>query len=300
MLRILDRLLPDPPPPLVFELGEEHLTGVRRAGTAVEARVRRGLPDGAMQFAASKAEIVDADALRALIEEMLAELAPVPRPAAAVLLPDAAARVAVLDFDALPSKTDAVRSLIELRLKKTVPFNIGAARIGYQTQRARGGALSVLTAAAAEDTVRPLERLFAGLGLHLGFVSPSSSAMLNLVSPEEMTLVTRLCGGAMTMIAVDAAAVRLVRSVEAPAGRGESVEAALLELAADMYPTFAYIEDRFGAPAAKLLLAGFGEALEPAIACFAREFGCPVEALRSASGAAGAEDAGIQGYLHAA
>ena len=298
MLRILDRLLPDPPPPLVFEIGEGFLVGVRRAGAAVEARARRELPAGVMEISSSAAGIVDADSLRALLEEMLVELAPIPRPAAALFLPDAASRLTVLDFDALPSKREEVRSLIEFRLKKAVPFDIGTARMSYRVQNSRG-ALSVLVAAASGESVRPLEQLFAELGLRLGFVSLASAAMLNLVSAEEMTLVTKLGGSTMTMTAVDESAVRLVRSVEAPA-EFEAAESALSEWVADMYPTFAYIEDRFDSPVARLLLAGFGEALEPAVDCFVREFGCPVEALRSANGVVGAEDAGIEGYLHAA
>ena len=105
---------------------------------------------------------------------------------------------------------------------------------------------------------------------------------------------TKLGGSTMTMTAVDESAVRLVRSVEAPA-EFEATESTLSEWVADMYPTFAYIEDRFGSPVARLLLAGFGETLEPAVDCFVREFGCPVEALRSANGVVGAEDAGIEG-----
>ena len=298
MLRILDRLLPDPPPPLVFEIGEGFLVGVRRTGAAVEARARRELPAGVMEISSSAAGIVDADSLRALLEEMLVELAPIPRPAAALFLPDAASRLTVLDFDALPSKREEVRSLIEFRLKKAVPFDIGAARMSYRLQNSRG-APSVLVAAAAGESVRPLEQLFAKLGLRLGFVSLASASMLNLVSAEEMTLVTKLGGSTMTMTAVDESAVRLVRSVEAPA-EFEATESTLSEWVADMYPTFAYIEDRFGSPVARLLLAGFGEALEPAVDCFVREFGCPVEALRSANGVVGAEDAGIEGYLRAA
>ncbi len=299
MLQILNRLLPDPPPPLVFEIGEGALTGVRRAGAAVAARARREWPAGSVDISSSEIKIVDADSLRALFKEMLVDLAPIPRPAAAVFLPDAASRLAVLDFDTLPSKPNELRSLIEFRLKKAVPFDIGAARIDYQVQSSRG-APSVLVAAASGESVRPLEQLFAALGLHLGFVSLSAAAMLNLVSAEEMTLVTKLGGSTMTMTAVDAEAVRLVRGVEAPAGLDAAAESTLPELVADMYPTFAYIEDCLGSSVAKLLLAGFGEALEPAVDCFSREFGCPVEALQGANGIVGAEDAGIQGYLHAA
>ncbi len=299
MLQILNRLLPDPPPPLVFEIGEELLVGVRRAGAAVEARAERELPAGVMDISSREVRAVDADLLRTLFKEMLVELAPIPRPYAAVFLPDAASRLAVLDFDTLPSKPQDLRSLIEFRLKKAVPFDISSARIDYQIQISRG-ATSVLAAAASEESVRTFEQLCSGFGLHLGFVSPSSASMLNLVSVNEMTLVTKLGGSTMTMTAVDEAAVRLVRSVETPAGLDEATELALPEFVADMYPTFAYIEDCFDAPVAKLLLAGFGEALESAVDCFSREFGCPVEALWSANGIVGAEDAGIQGYLHAA
>ena len=190
-----------------------------------------------------------------------------------------------------------MRSLIEFRLKKAVPFDIGAARMSYRLQNSRG-APSVLVAAAAGESVRPLEQLFAKLGLRLGFVSLASASMLNLVSAEEMTLVTKLGGSTMTMTAVDESAVRLVRSVEAPA-EFEAAESTLSEWVADMYPTFAYIEDRFGSPVARLCWPGSARRSNPR-RCFVREFGCPVEALRSANGVVGAEDAGIEGYLHAA
>lgn len=299
MLQRLNKLLPDPPPPLVFEIGKGAMTGVRRVGATITARARRALPDGVIDISSSTLKIVDSDALRNLLNEMLVELAPAPRPAAAVFLPDSVSRLTVLDFDTLPSKSEDIRSLIAFRLKKTIPFDVGEARISYKIQKSRSMP-SVLVAAAHRESVRPLEQLFGGFGLHLGFVAPSSASMLNLVSAKEMTLVAKLGDGAITMAAVDKSAVRLVRRVEAPAGFNEAAASTLPELVADLYPTFVYIEDHLGAPVAKLLLAGFGEGLHPAIDCFSHELGCRVEALQSANGVVGAEDAGIQGYLHAA
>jgi len=78
------------------------------------------------------------------------------------------------------------------------------------------------------------------------------------------------------------------------------LEASLSRFVADLYPTFVYIEDNLGAPVSKLLLAGFGASLGPAAEYFAHELGCDVDALRSPNGILGPDDAGIEGYLHAA
>jgi len=299
MLQLLNKLLPDPPAPLVFEIGEGLLIGVRRTGSTVEARARRELPPNVLEVSSHEVKIVDTAALHALFEEILVELAPIPRPTAALLLPDAASKLAVLEFESLPSKPEELRSLIEFRLKKTVPFDIRAARLSYQVQSSRRTP-SVLVAATPGEAVWPFEELLREFGLHLGFISLSSASMLNLVSAKEMTLVTKLSGNIMTMAAVDESAVRLVRSVESPQASDGDLEASLSRFVADLYPTFVYIEDNLGAPVSKLLLAGFGASLGPAAEYFAHELGCDVDALRSPNGILGPDDAGIEGYLHAA
>ena len=68
-------------------------------------------------------------------------------------------------------------------------------------------------------------------------------------------------------------------------------------MAADLYPTFVYVEDQLGARAGKLLLAGFGEHTEAARQQFQSELGIEVEAVRTPAGLPGEHNAGLLGYL---
>ena len=67
--------------------------------------------------------------------------------------------------------------------------------------------------------------------------------------------------------------------------------------AADLYPTFVYIEDNLNTKAAKLLLCGFGEMQDQARTTFQQELGVEVGAVQSPLGQAGEFNAGLLGYL---
>src|SRR5437660_1639261 len=47
------------------------------------------------------------------------------------VLPDAAVRVALLDFDTLPSKPLEAESVVRFRLKKSLPFDVEKAKVSY-------------------------------------------------------------------------------------------------------------------------------------------------------------------------
>ena len=132
-----------------------------------------------------------------------------------------------------------------------------------------------------------------------GYVALSTGSALNLVPDGEMTVLAKISGRAMTMAALDHGTVRLVRTVEPPSGYDQVADGVLPEMVSDLYPTFVYIEDHLGARVAKLLLAGFGDLLEPALEYLPSELDCAVEPLRSATGPVGANDAGIWGHIHA-
>ena len=54
----------------------------------------------------------------------------------------------------------------------------------------------------------------------------------------------------------------------------ELTDVILDEVAADLYPTFVFVEDNFGAKAEKLLLCGFGSMLEQGRQRFSEELRC--------------------------
>jgi len=51
-----------------------------------------------------------------------------------VILPDFAARMAVLDFSQFPADPDEQRALVRFRMKKTVPFDVDAAAVSCLVQ----------------------------------------------------------------------------------------------------------------------------------------------------------------------
>src|ERR1051326_5052706 len=68
------------------------------------------------------------------IRESLGSLSGRSRDVIAVL-PDTAIRVALLDFETLPSKRDEAEGVVRFRLKKSLPFDVDKARVSYDAQR---------------------------------------------------------------------------------------------------------------------------------------------------------------------
>ena len=293
LLQALDRLLPDPPPPLVFAIGDRALLGVRRSGPEVQARAERPLPPPG-------GEAVDgpAAALESAVESVLRELEPVPGPHAAVLLPDGETRLAVFEFDRLPRRGRELRRAVQERFSKSLPFDARSARVAYRVQ---GGSLhpSVLATAASEAYVRQCEAAFEKSGLLPDHVGLSTAFALNLVETDEMTLAVKLGGQALTMVAVEGAVARLVRRIAVPEDLPSDPAGAVAEVLPDVFPTLVYIEENLGTPVSGVVVAGFDDLLEPALEVLRSELDFPVRPLVEPETEGAPCDAGLLGYLRA-
>lgn len=291
LLQALDRLLPDPPPRLVFEVGSATIAGVRRAGATVLARASRTLP------APANGSSDIGDRLGGALQELLPDLAPLPSPQAALLLPDDETRLAVFEFAKLPRGSQELRHAVEERFRNSLPFDLGAARIAFQAQEGTQPP-SVLAAAAPGPLVHSCEDAFEQVGLLPQYVGLSSAAALNLVSGPDMALLAKLGERALTMAAVHGGSVRLVRRIAFPDGLPAQDSDAVREIAADLYPTLIYIAENLEQPVSKLLLCGFEETLALELEALSPELGCPVAPLLEAGADGQQEPAGLQGYLH--
>jgi hypothetical protein len=100
-----------------------------------------------------------------------------------------------------------------------------------------------------------------------------------------------MTGRVLTVMVLEHGRLSLVRCLEVAAND-------IHEIAADLYPTFVFIEDNFGAKAEKLLLCGFGHQMEAARAQFQNELGVEVEPVRSPLRIPEESNAGLLGYLH--
>src|SRR5579871_1852068 len=122
----------DPPPSHLFELSE--------AGIAFAAGKQTGFEHfepGTLTVSPTEDNLLRSDAIASAIAK-IAPAAPSSkkRRPAAVILPDYAARVTILDFDSFPSAAEEQASLVRFRVKKTIPFDIESAAVSYFVQPA--------------------------------------------------------------------------------------------------------------------------------------------------------------------
>jgi type IV pilus assembly protein PilM len=253
----------------------------------------RELPAGAVTVSPITDNVLLPDELAAAV----GELAPTgnSRKKAALILPDYSARLSVLDFDSFPEKAEDQLALVRFRLKKSVPYDIESAAISYWRQAdASKKKQEVVVAVMPLEILARYEAPFRVRGIQPGFVTISPLAALDLIPGEGISVVAKLNGPVLTIMVTQGSYLKLIRTLELTAvAETEAIE----EIAADLYPTFVYVEDRFQAKASRLLLCGFGQREQAAKATFETELGIPVEGLRSAVGALTERNAGLLGYL---
>ena len=293
--------LTDPPPALVFEISEQGVSLARLGPKSrlPETMLFSPLAEGAVEASPIRENVRQAEELDRALQEVLGSAGPLRKKEAALLLPDNCARITVLDFENLPGDAGERLTLIRWRLKKAVPFDVDTAAVAYQVQRASGTSnpISVLVTVSPSEVIGQYESAIRRLGLNPGYVSISVAAALNLVVEQGVTMLVKLAGHMLSLVVIDQGQVRLVRSLDEGVGPGPLSEDRLREMAADLYPTFVYVADNFGAPISKLVLAGFGPSFQTATDIFRRELGYEAEALKGPQGIVEAHSAGIWGFL---
>lgn len=280
VLNRIKAVLRDPPPEFAFEISAD---GIAMSRTRPPATVQFApLRAGVVSPSPVKDNILDQSALAAAVQKLVpTDFRRMKRPAA-LILPDNALRVAVLDFERLPEKEEERRSLIRFRMRKTLPFDVDEAAFSYYAQT---GA-RVIAVVAPVDLIARYEAPFRAAGLHPGMVTSSSLALLELLPEEGSVLVAHRSTGALTVLHVREGELALSRTLELSAHRSDPLE----EISEDLYPTLVYVEDQTGARPDRLILVGFGDASEEAAARLGVELDIATEALH-------VEHPGLTGYL---
>lgn len=282
------RLIQDPPPEFVFELSEAGIAFARGGETGFLP-----LEPGVLNPSPVEDNLPHPERAAALLNQIAGEgpgaasknKAKLRR--AAVILPDHAARVSVLDFDAFPSNAAEQLALVRFRVKKTVPFDIDSAAVGYFAQSIAGSKRQeVVAVTVALEVLARYEALFRNAGFHPGEITTSALATLNLL-PAASTrgdapgVLAKLSGRVLTVIVIAGGRLRLFRCLALDEASEEEIRGVL-------HPTLAYAEDELGARVERLTVCGFSQVPLDQIAA---------EPLRSRFGAAGAYNAGLLGYL---
>jgi type IV pilus assembly protein PilM len=278
-LHSIARLITDPPPHHLFELSEAGIAFALGAQTGFQA-----FEPGTLAASPVEDNMLRPDLVSGVIQRFASPTASKKRRPAAVILPDYAARVSVLDFDSFPSSAEEQVSLVRFRVKKTIPFDIDSAAVSYYVQPGQSGKkIDVVAVTVAAEVIARYEALFRGAGFHPRVVTTSTIAALNLYTQAGSGILAKLSGRTLSVAVISGEAIRLFRCVQLEDASDDEIRAVL-------HPTLAYAEDELASPVTKVFVCGI-----PATAVDGLP--CAVEPLRSRFGSPGPFNAGLLGYL---
>jgi len=174
-----------------------------------------------------------------------------------LVVPDAAVRVLLLDFDELPAKPAEALPVVRFRLKKLLPFDADDAAVSYQVMASSRGAIQVLAVAMPREVQTDYESVVREAGFEPGAILPSTLAALAGLEEGEMPMLVVNAGreGVTTAI-VKAGVVLLHRTVDLGAMPGDSVTNPANEVAQAVSVAAAYFEDTLESAPALVLAAG--------------------------------------------
>ncbi len=216
----------------------------------LDAYTSRKLDPGVITPGLNGPNVVNGEALRAAISSGLASVAGKSKDIV-VIVPDAAVRVLLLDFDSLPTKPQETEAVIRFRMKKSLPFDVELAAISYDVRRGNG-TVHAVAAVTPRNIVEEYESAFRDAGYTPGVVLPSALAALGIVDGDRPTLMVKVDPLNITIIAAEHQELRLVRTLENP--RGAEVTAS--ELADAVLPSLVFFEDTFAAHVEQIYVGG--------------------------------------------
>jgi len=154
-----------------------------------------------------------------------------------LIVPDAAVRVLLLDFDELPAKPVEALPVVRFRLKKLLPFDADNAAISYQVMATAKGSLQVLAVAMPRQLLDDYESVVREAGFEPGAVLPSTlAALAGLPEQEAPLLVVNAGREGVTTAIVKAGVLLLHRTVDLGADLRADAAAAQLAALADQIP----------------------------------------------------------------
>ncbi len=243
-------------PPAAVELAPEGVLAAALHGRGhAPAYAFAPLPAGALKPGIAEANLPAPDAVAEAIRTALGELSPRTR-AVTLVLPDTAARVFVLDFDSLPSKTAEALPVLRFRLRKMVPFDVEHAGISYQILSENKSECRVLAVVIPGPILAEYENVVREAGYDPGSVLPSSLAALAALQTEQPVLAACLHGTALTTSITHGDDLLLYRTIELP----EDLALQLPEVQRDIAVAAAYFEDKLALRPDRLHYAGIGTA----------------------------------------
>ena len=289
--------LSDPPPDHVFEISEFALAGVSPRQPEMQNRER--FKDRGLTASPSLPNFLKPQLYRDALPKLSAANGG-RRMTTALVIPDYAVRMAILDFEEFPAREEDRISLLRFRLRKTVPFHIEEARLAYSIQVSTPAHWEILAVAIANPILHEYESIFVEAGHRIGLVVPSLVAALPFCESDSdgITLLAKCAGATLSIALIEQGRMRLVRCIDLSS---EDYLPGEFDTARTTFPvlqqTLAFAEDQLEQKVNRALLCGFGTDTGLLGEQMEQEFGIPYSLVDSRFGPATADNAGLLGLL---
>lgn len=243
-------------PRLACEITTQSLIAARAKSDAraLDVHTIRRLDKDMVRPSLSAGNIANASALGETVASALSAVGGRKRDVVAVI-PDAAVRVLLLDFDTLPEKEPEAEPIIRFRLRKSVPFDADQAALSFQIYR-KGKGVKVLAALTPRDVLQEYESVFQNAGYEPGYVLPSTLAALNGVGADRATLLLKADGNFISVAIADQNELIFYRMLDVVPGRTGST------IADEVYPSIVFFEDNYSAKIERILLSSTSDSEE--------------------------------------
>ncbi len=213
---------------------------VSDSGQILEVCAARELAPGSVVPDLTEPNIRQPEALRNILREVLDEIAGRSRDVIAVL-PDATARVMLLDFDALPPNAKDAEGVVRFRLKKSLPFEVDQAKVSYAAYPAKDAGIRVVAAVVLTKVLAEYEAAFRDAGYNPGIVVPSMIAAIGAAEAARPTLIVKVDARSTSIAILDQEQLLLFRTLENMRGVTITGE----QLAEEVYPSVVFFQDTY-------------------------------------------------------
>jgi type IV pilus assembly protein PilM len=222
-------------------------------GTGLEACAARELAPGSVVPDLVENNLRQRAAVRDGIEGALGSVAGRSKDVIAIV-PDAAVRVMLVEFDTLPSDQEEALGVVRFRLKKSLPFDVEKAKVSYHAQKIVDE-VRVVAAVALGTVIEDYEAAFREAGYSPGVVLPSTLAALGAADGKKPTMVIKVDAHTTSIAILNEDQLQLFRTLEN--ARGVTITGE--QLAEEVYPSIVFFQDTYHLNIDRIYVAGLPE-----------------------------------------
>lgn len=245
-----------PKPKLACEIAADRVLAGRLSenGSGLEICAAHALAPGSVVPDLVENNVRQREAVRAGIAEALGTVAGRSKDVIAVV-PDAAVRVMLVEFDTLPSDQEEALGVVRFRLKKSLPFDVEKAKVSFHAQKFKDE-VKVVAAVGLASVIEDYESIFHEAGYSPGVVLPSMLAALGAADAKRPTLVVKVDAHTTSIAILNEDQLQLFRTLENARGVTISGE----QLAEEVYPSVVFFQDTYHLNIERIYVAGLSEA----------------------------------------